>query len=284
MSREIYSGRYSKEDEITVEYDSKVIASSVLSECGSKAQTPMGRPGPLVAKIPVVLADFELQVNIESEVTLESVAREIKTIDKKVFLTECKLIPFTNKLFIEGYVRKSIQYSTGRYYDAASVGCDIKHTVYEIPFKGVTEITFSRQPVYGKDFKKKLAVLHEDKLNENKKEESWVHVSKPYEAIYCELVSAKIMETNQCKDVYRYAEENTCRGDFIKLVGQMVLNITLRVLQQQYICIPEPEGDVIMMDECSSVSDDGSACNLGDKYYDIEVGYDPEKGLIGKRI
>lgn len=55
-----------------------------LSESISKQSTATGIDGPLIAKIPVVLAEPEIQVNISSIIQLEEAVLEIQRI-KKMF-------------------------------------------------------------------------------------------------------------------------------------------------------------------------------------------------------
>src|SRR5690242_9830723 len=87
-----------------------IIKSQTLPEVFSEALTPKGNERPVVGKIPVVLAEPVVQVDVESVIQLEEPAFEIKRIKKNVFVTQCKLIDTgcgkTGKLFLSGFVRK----------------------------------------------------------------------------------------------------------------------------------------------------------------------------------
>jgi len=99
-----------------------VIKSETLTECPNEFLTPKGFNGPFVGKIPVVLAEPVIQVDVESVIQLEEPALEIKRVKKNLFITQCKLIDTgfdyeckgkrTGKLFLSGYVRKNIEYAT----------------------------------------------------------------------------------------------------------------------------------------------------------------------------
>jgi hypothetical protein len=65
-----------------------------------------------VAKVPVVLAQLTVQANVNSVITLPEYAFEIKRIKKNLKITQCLLIQDTNILFIKGFIRKNIEYST----------------------------------------------------------------------------------------------------------------------------------------------------------------------------
>ena len=76
-------------------------------------------PGPVVVKIPVVLVETNITIPVEATITLDQTVMEIKRIKKNVFLTQSRLIPFsqdnrenTGIVFIEGFVRKNIEYAT----------------------------------------------------------------------------------------------------------------------------------------------------------------------------
>ena len=92
--------------------------------------------GTVVVKIPVVLAETNITIPVEATITLDQVAMEIKRIKKNVFLTQSRLIPFsedsrrgTGILFIAGFVRKNIEYVTQTCSGGTGVNVceDIRH-------------------------------------------------------------------------------------------------------------------------------------------------------------
>lgn len=97
-------------------------------------------------KIPVVLAEFTVQIDTEVDITLPENAIDIKFIDKNIYLTQCHLVPGTNKVYLEGYVRKNIVYSTCGNVAGGGVAGDIRHATLNVPFDCVTEVCFNRYP------------------------------------------------------------------------------------------------------------------------------------------
>ena len=104
--------------------------------------------GPVVIKVPVVLVETNITIPVEACITLDQAAIEIKRIKKNVFLTQSRLIPFsqdnrenTGILFIEGFVRKNIEYATQtcptgtNAANAVNVCGDIRHCTVEVPFQ-----------------------------------------------------------------------------------------------------------------------------------------------------
>ena len=115
---------------------------------------------PLVAKIPVVLADINIMFNLEANITLDRLAREITRIKKNVFLTESRIIPFSKDndepnagiLFIKGFIRNNIEYIPQRYNIPLSknVYGNIRYCIVETPFELNTKVTFIREPIFNK--------------------------------------------------------------------------------------------------------------------------------------
>src|SRR5690606_6438679 len=88
--------------------------------------TPCNNP---IIKVPVLLAETELQIVVESDIPLNPPASEIKRVEKDVIVKQCKLVPVEfeeepvegtedlfratrAKLFVSGFIRKDIQYAT----------------------------------------------------------------------------------------------------------------------------------------------------------------------------
>ena len=94
-------------------------------------------------KIPKVLTEFIVQIDTESVIKLNEPAYEIKRIEKQVFLTQCRYIPPTDKVFLEGYIRKNIEYATRTCSRGSAIGGSIKDTTVHIPFKVYTKVNFN---------------------------------------------------------------------------------------------------------------------------------------------
>ncbi|MBU5592247.1 hypothetical protein KQI89_10780 [Clostridium sp. MSJ-4] len=262
--------------------DSKVLDSVTLSTCQSKCNIPMGFTGPLIAKIPVVLSDVEVEINEESEIELEERDIRLINIDKEVFIIECKLIPYTNKLFIGGYVQKNIQFSANDCTNKTSISSKVEHTTVNLPFKCVTEIEFFKKPLYGESYKERLNSLDENMLCKNNKEDSWIHYSKLYEPVYCELQYAKILETDILDKKDHSTKSLQKDKDSKKILEKMVIVIRLKVIQNQQVFIPEFDGDVMVIENCNNDSIPEYIRNNDKKQEGIGDSFDDEKGVLGK--
>jgi len=217
--------------------------------------TPMViAPGPVFVKIPVVLAETNITIPVEATIKLDQVAMEIKRIKKNVFLTQSRIIPFsqddrsgTGILFIAGFIRKNIEYATQTCTTAktSNVCGDIRHCTVEVPFNFTTRITFLRQPIFVENttpselefFTDKLQgcdVCSDPVIGRNPCDQSSFFTEFFNEKPFTELVRADITEvdinTNPTVSCTTPTEQM-----FTKLTEKVVVNLTLKVLQKQQV-------------------------------------------------
>ncbi|SHH34889.1 CsxC family protein [Tepidibacter thalassicus] len=210
----------------------------------------------VVAKIPVVLAEFTLQINVLSNIELPEDAIEIKNIKKRLKITQCMLLQNTNVLFIKGFVRKNIDYSTRSCSNSEGVCGDIKHCTVDVPFQCTTEVTFNGTPpapvVPNSSFEFEYHKV-EDLPNQFAEKDKLVagdlseynQESTEYfnELPYCELVKSRIVEFDEY--INRKTPENEIvpfeEKEFNKIEEKMVIYLTLKLLQNRQVKIPAPE-------------------------------------------
>lgn len=231
-----------------------IIKSETLPDCPNISFTPKGFNGPLVCKIPVVLAEPEVQVDVESVIQLEESAYEIKRIKKNLFVTQCKLVNIGDqrfgKLFLSGYVRKNIEYSTVdcRNECENTVSGRIKHTTVYVPFSCVTKVKFDNPPKFhaqGNTHKiasfmstiKGSDYCDQKVMGDDPCEQSFHHTERFNEKVFCELEEANIYEDDIIMDPKSmgcgYGDQYT----FDKIVEKMVIFVRLKLLQHQQVSI-----------------------------------------------
>jgi hypothetical protein len=252
-----------KNDSINCASDTcgEIISSQTLPLSSGTTITPTGTRGPLVAKIPVVLSEREIQIDVEAEFRLEEPYYEIKRIKKNVYLTQCELLPRicvnpngslkSGKLFISGFVRKNIEYATADCVQDKIVSGKIAHTTIDVPFTNVTEITYFRQPVINHGgVQTEIDYLNNCSCNDCGEtvigklgcqqifEENRSFTEKPY----CELEEVKIIEVDLHRDpLDTYAKFDVQLYD--KVIEKMVIYVTVKVLQLQQVNISAPQKD-----------------------------------------
>jgi hypothetical protein len=237
-----------------------IISSQTLPLSSGVDITPVGINGPLVAKIPVVLGERDIQIDVETEFRLKEPFFEIKRIKKNVFLNQCKLLPragqivggvlTTGKLFISGFVRKNIEYATADCVEDKIVSGRIAHTTIDVPFTAVTEVTYAIPPVVNlRAAQTEIDLLsgctcHDCKgtvIGKSGCEQSFEDVITFTESPYCELEAVRIIEEDLHRDpVNNYSNLNVQL--YNKVIEKMVVYVRVKVLQLQQVNIPGING------------------------------------------
>ncbi|MGI8316897.1 CsxC family protein [Halobacillus mangrovi] len=252
-------------------YDCKV--TSNLHNCENKAIKPKVSLGKIYSKVPVVLAELDLQLNLDETITFPEPVLEIKDIKKRVNLTQCRLLLPTHKLFIKGFVRKNIQYASPSpeidQSTSKSVASDLHSFTVDIPFECVTEIKdFLSYPVQPKinnreefdfavtkslpsGFPEKDQLLTSD-LSQFHQESRQFYNELPF----CELISSSIIEWDEALDRMPLPGDAPFNeGYFTKVEEKMVLDIRLKVLQNQQIRVASTTNDYCEKDSYSESCD-----------------------------
>lgn len=210
--------------------------------------------GATVVKIPVVLAELNITIPVEAAIKLDEEVIEVKRIRKNVYLTQSRIIPFsqdsrpgTGILFIEGFIRKNIEYATNecRKHGSVNICGDIRHCTVEVPFNFTTRVTFIRQPIFVENTVPSELEFFTDKikghdvcadpiLGRNPCDQSFFFTEYFNEKPFTELVRADIAEVDIHKNtILGYG--NPIEQKFTSITEKLVLNLTLKVLQNQQV-------------------------------------------------
>jgi hypothetical protein len=231
------------------------VTTNALSEC---VNTPTAVDALLtgaVVKVPIVLAELNIQINVDSIIKLPEPALEIKDIGKNLKITQCLLLQDTNMLFIKGFVRKNINYATkGNCFNPSGVCGDLRHCIVDVPISCTTPVTFNgiaplppvsssseqfqyfrTQDVSGPEFSEKSKLLSSDITEFNQISNEFFN-----ELPFCELISSRIVEFNEflnplhpCSDKIPFEEK-----EFNKIEEKMVIFLTVKVLQSRQLAVP----------------------------------------------
>ncbi|GGA26031.1 CsxC family protein [Psychrobacillus lasiicapitis] len=195
-------------------------------------------PATPILKVPVVLAETTIQIVVEADIPLNPPASEIKRVFKDVFMTQCKLVPVhfeeescddtvrtvtRAKLFIEGYIRKDIEYATTNCNDV------LRDRIATVPFSGFADLAdndFLLFPILGDSSESRSRFINPQNSEIPRLDKFFFENSVFYnEQPYCELVSAKFFEV----------DFSPCPTDvdesFSILREKIVVDLTLKVLQ-----------------------------------------------------
>lgn len=233
--------------------------SNELGKCNNTPIRPIGRRDGVVAKIPVVLAQLRIRVHLNSRITLPEPALEVKDIKKKLKITQCMLLPAPNDcdqdvLFIEGFVRKNIEYATRTCSNTEGVCGDIRHCTVDVPFRCSTPIkNFCRFPEGPtSNFREEFQYLKEEDLPRSTFPEKDRLMSSDLsefnqtsdeffnELPFCELIRSQITEFDEF--INRISPSGVVlpfeEREFSEIQEKMVIAITLKILQRQQVVVP----------------------------------------------
>ncbi|MBB6217956.1 hypothetical protein HNQ80_004093 [Anaerosolibacter carboniphilus] len=231
-----------------------IVTGETTGDCVSTPAAIIPLTTGAVAKVPVVLAELTVQVNVNSIIDLPEYAWEIKDIKKHLKVTQCLLIQETNVLFIKGFVRKNIQYATRTCSNNQSFCGDIKHCTIDVPWSCITPVAFNgisplspiprtsvefeylkQQKLHGPEFADKDRLMSGDLSEFNQISTEFFN-----ELPYCELISSRIVEFDEQlghvrPDGYKIPFEEK---QFKSIEEKMVIFLTLKVLQNRQVTIP----------------------------------------------
>lgn len=233
------------------------VESNVLDSCTNTPVTPTGINTGVIAKIPVVLAELTIQFNVSALIRLPELALDVKNIKKRVKITQCTLLQPTNILFIKGFVRKNIDYTTGKCANMEGICGELHHCTIDVPFECSTPLTFYTPPadllvnssaefeyfktsnLPGKHFAEKDKLLAGDLSEFNQ-----IIVENFNELPFCELISARVFEFDEFIGRHRPcgSEFPVEEKFFHKIEEKMVIELTVKVLQNRQVEIPAVAG------------------------------------------
>lgn len=192
-------------------------------------------------KVPRVLAEFIVQIDSESKVQLNEPSYEIKRIEKQVFLTQCRYIPPTDKVFLEGYIRKNIEYATKRCTSETGIGGSIKDTTVHIPFKAYTKVDFDcNYPHVFPNLPPQVARYFDAKrMGKNIREADRSNIEIFNEPVYCELEWSAVFDAdidNKGIPIDGFINEE----EFQVFTDKSVVYLCMKLLQKQQVCFSDP--------------------------------------------
>ncbi|MEW6696892.1 MAG: CsxC family protein [Bacillota bacterium] len=235
-----------------------IFSEGVVQDCSNTPVVITGLTSGVIAKVPVVLAELAVQVNMHSTITLPERALEIKEIKKRLKLTQCLLLQDPEELippvlFLKGFVRKNISFASSDCANDQGVCGDIRHCTADVPFTCTTQVEFNgadpilpvvntvsefeffrRQPLPNRFFAEKDELLSGDFSEINQVTHEFYN-----ELPYCELVSSRIVEYDEFINRSQPSHDLPIEErEFSQIEEKMVVYITIKVLQKQQVRIP----------------------------------------------
>ena len=206
----------------------------------------------IFVKFPIILAETNIAVTIDDTMKIGRDVKEIRRIKMNAFLKSSNLVPISLKnskansgmLFVSGFIRKSIEYATKTFIEEGKEdNCGyIKYCIVEVPFNFTTKITFIRPPVFIENYNiredssfdtTKLYNTNNDSISLCEDcNENFLSTEVFNEKPFVELVKANFIEFNIHKDL-PLKEDEDIQDRYTKLKGNIIVNLRIRVLQEQ---------------------------------------------------
>lgn len=225
-----YTKIISPKENVAINDDSECILSinEVPLENESKCILPMPEDNieNLISLLPIIVAEVNIDIPIESIFKLKNPALDIKAMRKDLYLTNSTLLPmyenhdvsspsFSGKLFLEGFVRNKLDFSIAKAINDNIINLDTESVIIYIPFKGTTLIQYKVPPVFSK----------EKSINES------INCNTP--PIQCEIKEYKISETYTLLDKEPFNKDFPIEINFHTIEENIIINLSLTLLQEQ---------------------------------------------------
>jgi len=202
------------------------VEAKTITEIESESIIPSGRYGPLVARIPVIISQSKVHININTEISLDDRAIDIRNCKRSVFLNKCSLLDMGDKrhgkVYISGYIDESIEYTSFQSIDDTG-STKLCFKAVKIPFEFTAKIDYCTRPVFLTS-NRFISVNLSSSINQ----------SATKEGLLCQLDEAEICEADIIKKSLFANDNNT----FDTLTEYLVLYITFTILQWQQVNIP----------------------------------------------
>jgi hypothetical protein len=191
-------------------------------------------------KIAKVLSEFIVQIDSESLIRLNEPAYEIKRIEKQIFLTQCRYIPPTDKVFIEGYIRKNIEYAAKNCSRGHGIAGSIKDTTVHVPFKVYTKVDFHGNKPHILPNPPALVARYfdEKRMGKDIREADRSNIEIFNEPVYCELEWSAVYDADIDKKgtpIEGFMNEE----EFQEFTDKSVVYLCIKLLQKQQVCWPD---------------------------------------------
>ncbi len=193
------------------------------------------------SKIPVVIAEKRVNIPVEMVIELEEEALEIKRSSHNIYLNEATLIPIDDnkqkkgKLFLKGFVRNSLEYSTAKHINNTIISGKIKHSIIYIPFECTTVIDYSSLPNFRYKNNIREIVLNVSNYSDNNEH---INISeqdmKFSEQICCNINKAKIYGTRTYSKK-PLNDKFKLESIFSSLREKMIVELSLILTQRQCV-------------------------------------------------
>jgi len=202
------------------------VEAKTITEVQSESLIPLGRYGPLVARIPVIISQSKVHISINTEISLDYEAIDIRNCTRTVSLSQCSLLDMGDKrhgkVYLNGYINENIEYATFQSLEGSSTS-RICFKAVKIPFEFAAKVDYCTRPT-SLTQNRFVPVNLCPSLDQTVTKEGFI----------CQLDEAEICEADIIKKSLFSKNNNT----YDTLTEYLVVYITFTLLQWQQVSIP----------------------------------------------
>ncbi|MFR5266352.1 hypothetical protein [Clostridium sp.] len=195
--------------EIPIDTLTNLDTTNKLNESIIKYKTPVGRSGPIIGIFPIVLSDFQIDINCELK--YKSPIKSIKTLKNNIKLNKLTFLNDSYKLLIEGYLSKYVKIS--------SYNNTIQNNTINIPFRSLIDINYNTYPKFS--FDEEPTTKKGFKSTSLYKDKEFMKISWKIEKI--NLFEKKVRIKHKDETIYK-----------------IIISFNIILLQNQKVFIPQP--------------------------------------------
>lgn len=223
----------------------RICEARTVTECRSEAIRPSGRGGPLIARLPVVIAQTRIHTYLESRVRLNSAAVRITSCKRDALITRCSLLDLGNgrygKICINGYVREDMEYVEAAAIEGLDTSGAVRFQLVHVPFECMARVEYYLPPALKRANRfipvQITASAADTEVLSRRENGVQKDISGP-EGFFCELNEVKILEADIMGEPLYPAENRYHESAFDEIAEHMALSIVLSLLQVQAVSIP----------------------------------------------
>ncbi|WP_123052826.1 hypothetical protein [Clostridium sp. JN-1] len=229
---EIQVEKNTSQGESNIQCNSKILSSKMITECNSNLAKPVINTGLFPVRVPIIIAQPIVNINIENTIELPRPAIYIKSINRRVLIDKCSLIPEIRKVFLSGTIKKNIEYSEAVCSNNNIIEGDIKNITVNTLFDSVTEIEYIVNPVdINKNYENNIKVY-----KNNDDEQVFTESYSEVEKIYCQLIHVSFEELNLKSNRDTPIDFNEIYT-FKTIKQKMAVHLTIRLIQNQNVYV-----------------------------------------------
>lgn len=205
----------------------------------------------LILTLPVIIAETNIDIPIESTFILKKPALDINSMKKNVYLTNSILLPIyekhddysllNGKLFLDGFIRNKLDFSVAKSIHDNIINLDTESIIVYIPFKCTTIIQYNSPLIFNKEKPLDYIPIYIssdcDGFNKDYSNKKSTHSDGHIPSLKCEIKEVRINETYTLIDKAPFNIDFPLETNFHTIKENIIVNLSITLLQKQDVAM-----------------------------------------------